>query len=65
MQSVTKNGITVSFPDEIKPGEEYEITYSVNPSTSYKSIITDFWIITKGGAKMNIRFTQAGKTIVS
>lgn len=65
MQSVTKNGITISFPDDIEPNKSYEITYSVTPSHLLYSKTTEFWIITQGGKKQKITFTQAGVTPAS
>lgn len=65
MQSVTKNGITISFPDDIKPNKTYEITYSVSPSYVLYAQTTEFWIITQGGQKQKITFTQAGVTPAS
>lgn len=64
MQSVTKNGITITFPDDIKPGQIYNINYLVS-ANSNAELTTDFWVISKKGAKVKITITQKGKIIVS
>lgn len=65
MQSVTKNGITITFPDDIKPGQIYNINYSVSANARNVELTTDFWVISKKGAKVKITITQKGKIIVS
>ena len=58
MQSVTKNGITITFPDNIEPGKNYAITYSVKTSMLSYDVVTDFWIITKSGGKKKFSIKQ-------
>lgn len=65
MASVTKNGVTITFPDKIEAGKTYEITYSVGTSSSTQSRTTEFWIITKSGAKKKFTITQSGKELQS
>lgn len=58
MQSVTKNGITITFPDDIEPGKSYAITYSAKTSMLSYDVVTDFWIVTKSGGKMKFSIKQ-------
>ena len=58
MQTVTKNGITITFPDDIEPGKKDNVSYSVATSKSTADTITDFWIITKSGNKMKFTIKQ-------
>lgn len=65
MQSVTKNGIMIEFPDEILPGRSYAITYTVRPSSVLTDTVTDFWIITQSGKKVKFTIKQLGNKPLS
>ena len=65
MQSVTKNGIMIEFPDDIEPGKSYAITYTVRPSFVLTDTVTDFWIITQSGRKVKFTIKQLGNKSLS
>lgn len=58
MQSVTQDGITIEFPDDISPGST-QITWKAEANTGRAKTVT-FYIVSSKGEVEEIEFNVGG-----